>query len=33
VDCTVNINGQESDWTKWFTFRDGNVVSMDWRMR
>ena len=33
VDCTVSIAGQESDWTKWFTFQDGNVVSMDWRMR
>ena len=33
VDCTVSIGGQESDWTKWFTFQDGNVVSMDWRMR
>ncbi len=33
VDCTVSIGGQESDWTKWFTFQDWNVVSMDWRMR
>ena len=33
VDCTVSIGGQESDWTKWFTFHSGNVVSMDWRMR
>ena len=33
VDCTVTISGQESDWTKWFTFQGGNVVSMDWRMR
>ncbi len=33
VDCTVSIGGQESDWTKWFTFQSGNVVSMDWRMR
>ena len=33
VDCTVSIAGQQSDWTKWFTFQDCNVVSMDWRMR
>tara|TARA_A100001037_G_scaffold208335_1_gene186625 strand:- start:739 stop:960 length:222 start_codon:yes stop_codon:yes gene_type:complete len=33
VDCTVSIGGQESDWTKWFTFQNGNVVDMDWRMR
>ena len=33
VDCTVSIGGQESDWTKWFTFQDGDVVSMDWRMK
>tara|TARA_B100000700_G_C14993719_1_gene832658 strand:+ start:1523 stop:1744 length:222 start_codon:yes stop_codon:yes gene_type:complete len=33
VDCTVSIRGQESDWTKWFTFQNGNVVDMDWRMR
>ena len=33
VDCTVSIGGEESDWTKWFTFQSGNVVSMDWRMR
>lgn len=32
VDCTVSVNGAESDWTKWFTFRNGDVVSMDWRM-
>ena len=33
VDCTISIGGQESDWTKWFTFQDENVVSMDWRMK
>ena len=33
VGCTVSISGQESDWTKWFTFKNGEVVSMDWRMR
>lgn len=33
VDCTVSIGGEESDWTKWFTFQSCNVVSMDWRMR
>jgi hypothetical protein len=33
VDCTVSIGGSESDWTKWFTFKGGEVVSMRWQMR
>jgi len=32
VDCTVSIGGALSDWTKWFTFRSGNVTSMRWQM-
>lgn len=33
VDCTVSVGGSLSDWTKWFTFRQGEVVSMRWQMR
>ncbi len=33
VDCTVSIGGSQSDWTKWFTFRDSEVVNMRWKMR
>ena len=33
VDCTVSVGGSQSDWTKWFTFRQGDVVSMRWQMR
>lgn len=33
VDCTVSVGGSLSDWTKWFTFRQGDVVSMRWQMR
>lgn len=33
VDCTVSVGGSKSDWTKWFTFKDGNVVDMRWQMR
>ena len=33
VDCTVSVGGAHSDWTKWFTFRDGEVVNMRWKMR
>lgn len=33
VDCTVSVGGSQSDWTKWFTFRDGEVVNMRWKMR
>lgn len=32
VDCTVRVGGEESDWRKWFSFRDGEVVSMRWKM-
>ena len=33
VDCTVSVGGSQSDWTKWFTFRQGEVISMRWQMR
>ena len=33
VDCTVSVGGSLSDWTKWFTFRQGEVASMRWQMR
>ncbi|MCE2441281.1 MAG: hypothetical protein J4F39_17895 [Candidatus Latescibacteria bacterium] len=33
VDCTVSVGGSQSDWTKWFTFRQGEVESMRWQMR
>lgn len=33
VDCTVSVGGPHSDWTKWFTFRDGEVVNMRWKTR
>ena len=33
VDCTVRIGGSESDWTKWFTFVNGDVTRMRWQMR
>lgn len=33
VDCTVSIAGSESDWTKWFTFVNGEVTRMRWQMR
>ncbi len=33
VDCTVSVGGSQSDWTKWFTFRQGEVMSMRWQMR
>lgn len=33
VDCTVSVGGSLSNWTKWFTFRQGEVVSMRWQMR
>ena len=32
VDCTVSIGGAHSDWTKWFTFQDGEVTHMRWQM-
>ena len=28
VECTVSWNGTRSDWTKQFTFKDGQVASM-----
>lgn len=33
VDCTVSIVGALSNWTKWFTFQNGEVTSMRWQMR
>jgi len=33
VDCTVSINGERSDWTKWFSFRNGAVTNMRWTPR
>jgi hypothetical protein len=33
VDCTVSINGAHSDWTKWFSFKNGSVTAMRWEMR
>jgi len=33
VDCTVSIGGALSNWTKWFTFQNGEVTSMRWQMR
>lgn len=33
VDCTVSVGGSLSDWTKWFTFRQGEVTGMRWQMR
>jgi hypothetical protein len=33
VDCTVSIGGDHSDWTKWFTFKNGSVTGMRWTPR
>ena len=33
VDCTVSVGGDHSDWTKWFTFKGGEVESMRWQAR
>jgi hypothetical protein len=33
VDCTVSVGGEQSDWTKWFTFRKGDVANMRWKMK
>jgi hypothetical protein len=33
VDCTVSIDGTRSDWTKWFSFKNGSVTAMRWKMR
>lgn len=31
VECRVSVGGSESDWTKWFSFEDGEVVNMRWK--
>ncbi len=33
VECTVSVGGSHSNWTKWFTFRGGEVTNMRWQMR
>ena len=33
VDCTVSVNGTHSDWTKWFSFKNGSVIAMRWTLR
>ena len=33
VDCTVSVAGEHSDWTKWFSFKDGSVTGMRWSPR
>ena len=33
VDCTVSIAGEHSDWTKWFSFKNGSVTGMRWLPR
>jgi hypothetical protein len=33
VDCTVSIAGDHSDWTKWFSFKNGSVTGMHWLPR
>lgn len=33
VDCTVSVGGSRSDWTKWFTFEDGQVTDLQAKMR
>lgn len=33
VDCTVSVDGHESDWSKVFHFKNGVIVDMDYRMR
>ena len=33
VDCRVSVGGSQSDWTKWFTFKNGDVAGMRWQMR
>ncbi len=33
VDCTVSVGGATSDWSKKFTFRGGQVVTMSARLR
>ena len=33
VECTVLIDGDESDWFKAFTFKHGQVTNMTWQMK
>ena len=33
VECTVLIGGSSSDWSKKFTFRNGEVTDMTWKRR
>ena len=33
VECTVLIAGEESDWFKEFTFKNGQVTNMTWQMK
>jgi hypothetical protein len=33
VECTVSVDGHESDWSKVFHFKNGAIVDMDYRMR
>jgi hypothetical protein len=33
VECTVLIAGDESDWFKEFTFKNGKVANMTWQMK
>jgi hypothetical protein len=33
VDCTVSVNGYESDWSKKFHFKGNEIVDMDARRR
>jgi len=33
VDCTVIAGGSQSDWSKKFHFKNGEIAKMDWKMR
>jgi len=33
VDCTVSVSGSRSNWTKWFTFKNGQVFDLRAKMR
>ena len=33
VECIVLIDGDESDWFKEFTFKNGQVTNMTWQMK
>jgi hypothetical protein len=33
VDCSVSIDGDHSNWTKWFSFKNGSVTGMRWQPR